>query len=111
MKPSEPWRPCAQIERKRPAAEDDFGSGEETVAFLAAPRAGGARPQVAGGRIGRPGFAIFAIEPAAGLGQSNPLIDGFDLGPIRRTQALNVQDVHGLHGVLAQSRTVERPES
>src|SRR6516165_6729022 len=110
MKPSEPWRPCAQIERKRPAAEDDFGSGEETVAFLAAPRAGGARPQVAGRRIGWPGFAIFAVEPAAGVGQSNPLIDGFDLGPIRHAQALNVQDVDRLHGVLARAVRWKRPE-
>ena len=39
MKPFQPRRPGAQIEREWPAAKDDFGFGEQAVAFLAGARA------------------------------------------------------------------------
>ena len=64
MKPFELRRPGAQIERKRPAAEDYFRVGKEAIAFLAGSRARGTRRQIARRTEGRPGFAIFAVKPA-----------------------------------------------
>src|SRR6266436_152622 len=47
MKPFQLRCPDAQIERKWPAAKDDFRFGEKTIAFLAGSRPRGAWSQVA----------------------------------------------------------------
>src|SRR5205807_3373275 len=97
MKPFQPRRPGAEVERKRPAAEDNFRLGEQPVALLAGAAAGAVRPQVTGSGIGRPGLAIFAVEPAAGIGQPDPGIDRLDLRPLRRTDPLDRKNVDLWH--------------
>ena len=100
MKPFQPRRPGAQIERKWPAAKDHFSFGEEAVAFLAGPRAGGAWCQVACRGEGRPRFANFPVIPAPGVGQFDRRIDRLNLRSIFGADALNTQDVDPLHGHL-----------
>ena len=57
----------AQIEGKGPAAENDFRLGEQAIAFLAGSAARGPPRQVACCGVGRPGLAVFAVEPPAGV--------------------------------------------
>src|SRR5229473_2009787 len=97
VKPFQPRRPGAQIERKRPAAEDHVGLGEQPVAFLAGPPAGAVRREIAGRRIGGPSLTVFAVEPAAGVGQPDPWIDRLDPRPLRRADALDAQNIDAWH--------------
>src|SRR5271169_3169031 len=99
MKPFQPRCPGAQIERKWPATKDYFSFGEEAIAFLAGPRAGGAWCQVACRGEGRPRFANFAVIPAPGVGQFDRRIDRLDLRSIFGADALNTQDLDPLHGL------------
>ena len=98
MEPFQPRRPGPQIERKGPAAENDFRFREQAITILAGSRSSGAARQIARGSIGGPGFAIFAVEPAPGVGQSNCRIDGLDLGAIGGAETLDIQDLDFSHG-------------
>src|SRR5215468_8207361 len=105
MKPFQPRCPCAQIERKWPATKDYFSFSEEAIAFLACPRAGGARCEVACRSEGRPRFANFPVIPAPGVGQFDRRIDCLNLRSIFGADALNTQDVDPLHGRLPEPLT------
>src|SRR6202140_576184 len=105
MKPFQPRCPSPQIERKWPATKDYFSFGEEAIAFLAGPRAGGAWCQVACRGEGRPRFANFAVIPAPGVGQFDRLINCLNLRSIFGADALNTQDVDPLHGHLPKPLT------
>ena len=98
MEPFQSRRPRPQIERERQAAEDHLGLGEHPVALGARARTGGARARDSATRIGRPGVADLAIEPAAGVGEADRWIDGLDPGAIGGIEALDGKDVDGAHG-------------
>src|SRR5215472_15713082 len=97
MKPLQLRRPGAQVERKRPAAENDLGFSEQTIAFFAAPAAVGAGSQIARGGIGRPRLAVFAVEPAARRGQSDRRINRLDFRPLGGCETLDIEDVDASH--------------
>src|SRR6202165_1870555 len=105
MKPFQPRCPSPQIERKWPATKDYFSFGEEAIAFLAGPRAGGAWCQVACRGEGRPRFANFPVIPTPGVGQFDRRIDCLNLRSIFGADALNTQDVDPLHGHLPKPLT------
>src|SRR5262245_26865522 len=65
MEPSEPRRPRPQIERERPAAQDDLGPGQEAVALRARAGRTGALAEIAIHTPLGPGLAELVIEPAA----------------------------------------------
>src|SRR5215472_504133 len=109
MKPFQPRRSRAQIERKWPATKYDFGSSEEAIAFLAGPRAVGAWCQVACRGEGGPRFAIFAVIPAPGVGQFDRRIDCLNPRAILSADALNTQDVDPLHKHLPGPPTRNKP--
>src|SRR5689334_19722249 len=102
MKPFQPGRPGAQVERKWPAAKDDFSFDEKAIAFLAGARAVGAWREIACHGEGRPGFANFPVIPAPGVSQCDGGIDGLDLRSILGADALNTQDLDLLHGHLPE---------
>src|ERR1700746_3506548 len=108
MKPFQPRCPSAQIERKWPATKDYFSFGEEAIAFLASPRAGGAWCQVASRSEGRPRFANFPVIPAPSVGQFDRRIDCLNLRSIFGADALNTQDVDPLHGHLPKTTHAEQ---
>ena len=97
MKPFESRRPRPQVERKRPAAENHLRVGEEPVTLLTGSRADRAGPQIARSRVGRPGLAIFTVEPAARVGHSDRGIERLYLGPLRGAEALNGENVDRSH--------------
>jgi hypothetical protein len=98
MEPRQPRRPRAQIERKRKAADDHFGFAEQPVALGARANAGGPAGEIARAGIGRPGLADLAVEPAAGVGETDSRIDRLDLGAVGRAEAMDGDDVDGAHG-------------
>src|ERR1700736_1327057 len=98
MKPLQARRPGPQIERKRPAAENDFRLREQAITIRAGSRSGGSGCQITRRSIGGPGFAIFPVEPASGVGQSNRPIDSLDLGGIGGGESVDIQDLDFLHG-------------
>src|SRR6516165_4782150 len=108
MKPFQPRGPSAQIERKWPATEDHFSFGEETIAFLAGPRARGAWCQVACRCEGRPRIANFPVIPAPGVGQFDRRIDCLNLRSIFGADALNTQDVDPSHGTPSPTTHLEQ---
>src|ERR1700730_2701115 len=98
MKPLQARRPRAQIERKRPAAENDFRLREQAITIRAGSRSGGSGCQITRRSIGGPGFPVIPVEPASGFGQSNRRIDSLDLGAIGGVETLDIQDLDFLHG-------------
>jgi hypothetical protein len=93
---------CAgtQVERERPAAEDDVSVGEKAIALLTGSLADGARCEVSFDGEGGPGFAILAIEPASGIGQLDRRIDGLDLRSVFGAEAHEGEDVKVWHRAL-----------
>ena len=101
MKPFQLWRSRAQIERKRPAAENHLGRGEQAVALFSGAGARGMRRQIARGGKGGPGRPVLAVIPAAGVGQvDRRRIDRLDLCLVSAAEALNAQHVNPSHGTL-----------
>ena len=100
MEPLELRRAGAQIERKRPGAEDHLGLGEQPVALLARPRAVGVAAEVARRGVGRPCLPDLAVVPAAGVRQPHRRVDGLDLRPLRVAEARDGEDVDGSHALL-----------
>src|SRR5262249_29105428 len=101
MKPLQFRRPGAQ-DREWPAAQDDFGFRQKTVALLARSRSGSAWRQVARRCERRPCFANFAVIPASRVGQLDYWINRFNRRSVLGADVLNAEDVDSLHGTLPE---------
>ena len=73
-------------------------SAEQAIALGARAHAGGSAGEIARAGIGRPGVADLAVEPAAGVGETDSRIDRLDLGAIGGAEAMDGDDVDGAHG-------------
>jgi hypothetical protein len=97
VKPFQFRRALAQVEREGPAAEDDFGLPEQSVAFRAAAvTLRGGRKIAAHAEI-RPGLAHLAVIPATRVCQLNRSIDRFNLLRVLRRDALNGENLDLSH--------------
>src|SRR5579875_1671408 len=97
MKPPQPRGARPQIERERPAAQDDFGRGQQSVAFFARAATERAGRQIARDGKGWPSLADLAVKPAAGIGEPNRRIARLDARPLGRARALDDKYVDFTH--------------
>ena len=88
VQPFQLRRPRLQVERKRPAADDDLRRGQQPVALRARPVTRRPRRQIARHGIIGPGVADFAVEPAASVDHAHARIDRRDLGDVAGGDAL-----------------------
>src|SRR5262245_30585614 len=112
MEPLEARRPCPEIERKRPAAQDHFRLGQEAVALRARARRTGARTEVAIDAPLRPCLPVLVVEPAAGVDHAQARVETRDLRQLCIGDGLDDKDVHRAHGrQLVESLAEDAPSA
>src|SRR5215813_3626295 len=93
MKPPQPGRPHAQIERERPAAQDDLRLGQKAVALRPRARRRRTLAQVAvDGPLG-PGLADLLVEPTPGVDDAEPRVETCNLRQLCVTDGLDDENV------------------
>ena len=97
VEPAQARRPGPEIQRKRKAAEDDLGAGQQLVALLARADRSRTRAEVALHRPRRPGLAELDVKPAPSIDHMQASVDRRD--PTQRVVGYrhDHQDFSGQH--------------